>query len=119
VQPRDLIFIISTRTLFWILGASELALALVCIFTRQSRLKLMLVLCLATNLLLYRFGLQWAGAHSPQVYLGSLADTFGLSTGATDAILKALVLYLLIGSFVLLLWSWLQQFPTRTEKKTS
>jgi ribosomal protein S27E len=118
VQPRDPIFMISMRTLFWILGASELAVALICIFARRPRLKLVLVLWLATSLLLYRFGLQWAGVHNPRGYLGILADTFSLSTGATDIILKALVLYLLIGSSALVVWSRLQQlFPARAKEE--
>lgn len=115
VQPHDPVFMISMRTLFWILGAGALGVALTCIFAKNSRLKLALVLWFALNLVVYEFGLYSTGAHGARGYLGALSDTFGLSTGTADTVLKALFLYLLTGSFALLVWSWRQK-PVKNEK---
>jgi DNA-directed RNA polymerase subunit RPC12/RpoP len=116
VPPRDPVLMISTRTLFWILGAIGLAVALICIFTRQTQLKLTLILWFALNLVVYEVGLQWAGAHGARGYLGTLADTFDFSTGTVDTVLKTSFLYLLVGSSALLVWSWLQKFTVETEE---
>jgi hypothetical protein len=115
MQPHDPILMISMRTFFWILGAGALGVALTCIFAENSRLKLALVLWFALNLVVYEFGFYWSGAHGARGYLGTLADTFGLSTGMADTILKVLFLYLLTGSFALLVWSWRQK-PVTSER---
>jgi hypothetical protein len=113
VQPHDPVFMISMRTLFWILGALGLAVAAVCIFAGNPRLKLALVLWFALNLVVYERGLQSSGTHGARGYLGTLAATFSLSTSTADMVLKALFLYLLIGSSALLVWL---MFTVKMEK---
>jgi len=115
IQPHDPVLLISTRILFWILGAVGSVLALICIFAKNPQLKLILILWFALNLIIYGIGLSWVGAHGAYGYLGGLADTFGLSTSTAETILKALFVYLLVGSSALLAWSWLQKPIVKTE----
>lgn len=107
VPPRDPVFMVSMRNTFWIIGAIELFVALVCLFGKHLGFKAILVLWLATNLFLYQIGFLWSGNHrSLGTYLGSLADTFGIASNTAYLILKIVSLYLLIGSSIALLWVW-------------
>src|ERR1035437_10408835 len=54
--PHDPLLMISMRTTFWIMGAIELVVALVCLFGKQLRFKAVLVLWLAVNLFAYQIG---------------------------------------------------------------
>jgi DNA-directed RNA polymerase subunit RPC12/RpoP len=80
---------------------------LVCLFGKQLRFKAILVLWLATNLFVYQIGFLWSGNHRGfSMYLGSLANTFGISSNIAYLILKIVSFYLLIGSSFALLWLW-------------
>jgi len=80
---------------------------LACIFMRQSRLKLAIVLWFATYLIIYWLGLQWQGIHNTCGYTGTLAQTFNLSNGVANSLLNFLFLYLFIVSATLLIWDFL------------
>jgi DNA-directed RNA polymerase subunit RPC12/RpoP len=118
VPPREPVLLLTLRTFFWALAGMALAVALITIFAANLRLKLALVLWLALNLVVYEIGLRSTGAHGAGGYLGSLADTFGLSTRVADVFLKALFLYLLAGSFTLLAWSWFQKSTLKSNSAT-
>jgi Zn finger protein HypA/HybF involved in hydrogenase expression len=107
VQPHDPLFAIQLNVFFWILGLAAMAMMLACIYLRQSQLKLAIILWFATNLIIYRLGLQWQGVHNTRGYIGSLAHTFNLSNGVTSSLLYFLFIYLFIGSAALLLWNFL------------
>jgi hypothetical protein len=106
-QPHDPLFAIPMDTFFWILGLGAMAVMLACIYLRKSQLKLAIILWFATNLIIYRLGLQCQGVHDIRGYIGSLAHTFNLSNGVTNNLLDILFLYLFIGSAALLLWNFL------------
>ena len=117
VQPHDPLFVIPMDVFFWILGRVAMAVVLACIFMRQPCLKLALILWFATNLIIYRFGLQWQGVHNLRGYVGSLAYPFNLSNGAANCLLSLLFLYLFIVSAALLLWHFLagpDEVPLKT-----
>jgi hypothetical protein len=107
IQPHDPLFAIPMNVFFWIWGLVAMALMLACIYLRQSQLKLAIILWFATNLIIYRLGLQWQGVHNTRGYIGSLAHTFNLSNGVTSSLLYFLFIYLFIGSAALLLWNFL------------
>jgi DNA-directed RNA polymerase subunit RPC12/RpoP len=107
IQPHDPLFAISMDTFFWILGTGAIAVMLVCIFVHQPRFKLALILWFATNLVIYRLGLQWQHAHNTRGYVSTLAHTFNLSSNVTASLLTFLFLYLLTASAALLIWNFL------------
>ncbi len=110
VQPRDPLLGISMPMVFWIVGVVELSIGMVCLFGDQAWLKLNLVLWFALNFCAYQFGLFWvAGPRSFNGYWSNLADAFGISSVVINLILKIAFLYLLTGSFALVVWSWLQK----------
>ena len=105
VRPHDPLFGIPMDVFFWILGLGAMAVMLACLFMRQSQFKLVIILWFATNLIVFRLGLQWQGMHNTRGYIGSLAQTFNLSSGVTSGLLNILFLYLFIGSAALSLWN--------------
>ena len=107
VQPHDPLFAIPMDAFFWILGLAAMAVMLACIFMQQPHFKLVVILWFATNLIIYRLGLQWQGVHNIRGYVGMLAHTFNLSNGVTSSLLNILILYLFIVSGVLLIWKFL------------
>jgi len=106
-QPHDPLFAISMDTFFWILGAGAVALMLVCIYMRQQRFKLSLLLWFATIGVIYRLGLQWQGVHNLRGYVSTLANTFDISSNLTVGLLSFSFLYLFAGSAALLIWNFL------------
>ena len=116
VQPHESLFGVSMDAFFWMLGAVAVALMLVCIFMRQSRFKLALILWFAANAVIYRLGLQWLGVHNTCGYVSTLARTFAIPSNITASLFDGLFLYLLIASAALLLWNFLK--PEEISLKT-
>ena len=84
-------------------GLVEIAIALVCFFSKRQTLALGLVAWLSTNFVIYRLGLWWMGWKKPCSCLGNLTDALHISPQTADNIMKVLLAYLLIGSYGLLL----------------
>jgi len=91
-----------------LVGGLELAVALVCLFTRRLELQLTLVAWLAVNF--FAYGICLVLTHySPQASgIGSLTDPLGLSRGVTGMVLQWIPYYLLAGSLAGLVWGWLE-----------
>ncbi len=89
-------------------GAAEIAIALVCFFSKRQTLALGLVAWMSTNFVVYRLGLWWMDWHRPCNCLGNLTDALHLSPQTADNIMKVLLAYLLIGSYTLLFLKWRQ-----------
>jgi len=105
VPLRDPLFQISITVVFWIVGAAELTVGLVCLFGKQASLKATLILWLAINFLVYQLGLCcFVGPHSFIGYWGNLAVAFHVASGTSSGMLTTVFVYLLIGSIVSLLW---------------
>lgn len=60
---------------------------------------------LATNLLIYRIGLWCVGWRHPCSCMGSLAGALHLSDQMADGIMKAVLAFLFVGSYLLLFGS--------------
>jgi len=118
VEPRDPIFMISMRHLFWVLGGIGLAIALTCLFWKPGSLQLMLILCFSANLLLSRLGLILLLVHGGfRGFLNSPAVSFEISASFANVVLYALIFYLLIGSgFSLALLKIREKSPARNAK---
>jgi hypothetical protein len=94
--------------LLMLVGVIEVAVALICFFSKRQTLALGLVAWMSTNFVVYRLGLWWMDWHRPCNCLGNLTDTLHISPQVADDIMKVLLAYLLIGSYGLLFWRWKQ-----------
>ena len=100
---------ISFGHLMLAVGILELAIAGVCLFGKSQKLSLGLIAWLATNFVVYRLGLWWMGWKKPCNCLGNLTDALHISPQLADNIMKVILAYLLIGSYALLIWQWVQR----------
>jgi hypothetical protein len=94
--------------LMLVVGVAEIAIALVCFFSKRQTLALALVAWMSTNFVVYRLGLWGMDWKAPCGCLGNLTDALHISPQTADNIMKVLLAYLLIGSYGLLIWQWRQ-----------
>lgn len=106
---NDPIIGIKFGQLMLLVGVAEIAIALVCFFSKRQTLALGLVAWLSTNFVIYRLGLWWMNWHRPCGCLGNLTDALHIRPETADNIMKGLLAYLLIGSYGLLIWRWGQK----------
>jgi len=90
-------------------GAMELAVALLCLFSKRTGLAGLLVGWLSTTFLVYRLGLWWLDLKAPCSCLGSLTGALHIQPHTADNIMKIVLAYLLIGSYGLIFWHWRQK----------
>jgi len=86
----------------------EVAVGIVCLARKRTYIQAGLLAWLGTNFAAYRIGLLLIGYHTCPC-LGSLTDALRLSRHMADTILKIVLAYLLIGSYVVLCCLWLQR----------
>lgn len=98
------IIAIPFRHLLLAVGLVELFIAFFCLFTDKRPFSLLAVAWLSTNFVVYRFGLWWMGWHRPCGCLGNLTHLLHISPRTADNIMKVVLAYLLLGSYVLLVW---------------
>jgi len=99
----DPIIGIKFSTLMLAVGIAETVIAMVCFLSKAQTLALELVAWLATSVLIYRVGLWWIGWKKPCTCLGNLTDALHIPPQVADNIMKAVLGYLLIGSYALLI----------------
>jgi hypothetical protein len=97
----DPIFQISFRSLLLVVGNLEIIIAVVCLATNNQKRAIILIFCLASSFLLYRFGLWFIGWKHPCPCMGTLTDLIPISPKYLEATSKAMLLYLWSGSFYL------------------
>lgn len=102
----DPIFGMSFGNLMLAVGAVELVVAVVCLFSKNGKLPPVLVAWLGTSFLFYRIGLWGIGWHRPCSCLGNLTDALYIPTQIADTAMKIILAYLLIGSYAALFWLW-------------
>jgi hypothetical protein len=100
------------RQVMVLVGLVELLVAFFCLFTPKRYFSLNAIAWLATNFTVYRFGLWFIGWHRPCGCMGNLTDLLHLSPQAADNIMKVILAYLLVGSYILLFKSWQDRRPS-------
>lgn len=104
VPCHDPLLNLKLSTLFWIIGGIELVAGTYCIFGKKESPQLMLILWLGINAtgcwlaLVFKYA---TGGFTG--YLGNVADAFGISCAMANNVVCAAIIYLLIGSFVMLI----------------
>jgi hypothetical protein len=106
LDAADPLIGIPFRQLLLLVGLAELLIAFFCLFTERRQLSPLAVGWISTNFLVYRLGLWFIGWHRPCGCMGSLSDMLHLSPRAADNIMKGVLAYLLIGSYLLLVLQW-------------
>jgi hypothetical protein len=105
----DPIFLISFGRIFQVTAVVELGVATICFLNKNRILQTGLIALLASNFLLYRFGLHWVGYRGLCPCLGNLTDALLIPPQTVDTIMKIILAYLLIGSYATLFWLWMQR----------
>lgn len=98
--------------LMFIAGVTEISVAIICLVGKVQSFARVAVAWLATSLFTYRIGLWWIGWHRPCNCLGNLTDAIHISPQLADDLMKCLLTYLLMGSYIALLWLWRQRNKT-------
>ncbi len=106
LQVPDPILAISFRHLLWIVGTSELIVALFCILGNRISMQVWLVAWFATNFLVYRIAFILGGYRKPCPCLGNITDALHISRQTADTAMKIILAYLLIGSYGILFHQW-------------
>jgi hypothetical protein len=109
LQNLDPIFGISFQHLFEVVGGLECFIALYCLFSRRIEVIVGLLAWLSTSFLIYRIGLEAVGYHRPCSCMGNLTDAIHVSARIADTTMKAVLAYLLVGSYAILFWLWRQK----------
>ena len=86
LQPADPIFQISTRYLFWGVGACEFFVGMACLLASDLMSANLLLLWLTSSLVIYRLGLLATGVTSLGAYYQTTAHQFGVSTGRMNVL---------------------------------
>jgi len=102
LDTADPLIGISFRQLLLLVGLVELLIAFFCLFTERRRFSVLALAWISTNFLVYRIGLWFIGWHRPCGCMGSLTDLLHISPRVADNIMKAVLAYLLIGSYAIL-----------------
>jgi hypothetical protein len=102
LQMSDPILSLSFRSVFRVVGVIELCIGIICFRHRPSILKASLVAWIATSFVAYRLGLLFVEYRKPCQCLGNLTDGIHISPEIADTIMKTILGYLLVGSYVAL-----------------
>jgi len=105
LHQQDPLLGIPFRHLFLLVGTVEVGIGAFCFLKSKHAVSAALVAWLALSFLIYRCGLWLMGWHQPCGCLGTLTQTIHVSPQLADNFMKALVIYMLLGSvfsFVLL-----------------
>lgn len=107
LNDLDPVFLISFRHILYVTAVVELCVAAICLFSKNRKLQAGLIAILATNFVLYRFGLYWLGYRGGACpCLGNLTDALHIPPQTADTVMKIVLAYLLIGSYATLFWLW-------------
>jgi hypothetical protein len=94
------------RYVVLIVSILELMVAAICLLGKQQGLQISWLVWLATNFIVYWFGLIWQHDQPQGAGLGTLTDPLRLAHGITGYILEFVPLYLALGSYAGGLWFW-------------
>lgn len=103
----DPILGLSNRTVLIGVGALELIIASITLLSKNTGFKVYLIAWFASNLVIYRLGLWWEKVVAPCSCLGTITDTLPLSPTTIGWMMKIILTYLSVGSYVILIYQWL------------
>jgi hypothetical protein len=98
LDQADPLLMLSNRQLMAAVGLIEMVLAGYLWFGREREWQLGMVAWLASSFLLYRLGLWWLGVNKPCGCLGNAANWWPWLARHQEALLKATLAFLLVGS---------------------
>ena len=101
LEIADPVFGLKFKTLFLAVGLGEILVAILCLFDKHSKVALPIVASLATGFLMYRVGLWGMHWNHPCDCLGTLTETLYLSPEIADSLMKVMLGYLIMGSYLL------------------
>lgn len=90
------------------LGIIELLVACLCLFSDRIVMQLCFIAWLATNFLIYRFGLWWVGGIHACPCLGNFADAVHISQETANNITHWILIYLFLVSYGSLFLKWVR-----------
>jgi hypothetical protein len=102
--PRDPVFAVPLRSLFWIFGGVAVAVSLICLFDDLPVRQMFSISCLATVFIAYQIGVYYVGSHGLSGYLGGFSRAFGMSAYCAGGLATFVFAYLLIMSCGSLAW---------------
>ncbi|MGH7939634.1 MAG: hypothetical protein ACREFR_00995 [Limisphaerales bacterium] len=110
LDTSDPIFGIHFRWLMFVIAILELVVAAASFVSQKLKLSVCIIAWLATNFLLYRFGLWLTNWRRPCPCMGSLYDVLHIPSEITNFASETILAFLLIGGYGFL---WLIAFEAR------
>lgn len=107
LDEPDPFLLISSRLVLVLLGVCELVLSAYLLMGKNLQIKLWLTAWFATNLMVYRIGLQSQGAPDFSDCLGNFDDWLPVTPRILHVVMEILLIFLLAGSYGSLLLNWL------------
>lgn len=98
----DPIFLIPYRYLFVLLGFVELGIALLCLFGTQIKLQAANLAWLSTGFIVYRVLLVYVRYPQLCPCMGTLTDALHIPPGTADLVMKIVLGYIFVGSYITL-----------------
>lgn len=114
LNQTDPVFMIKWRQLLLVVGVIEALIAVFCFFGKNIIRQVGFVAWIATSFLLYRLMLVWIGYLQPCRCMGSIGDNLHISPDISDLIMRFVLAYLLVGSYVIILFWIFRQKRTNT-----
>lgn len=103
LNELDPLFGLKNRYLMFVVGVLELGVSAYLALGNHWLTKTFAIICLTTNITLYRIGLWWVDAKKTCGCLGDLSSSIGLSDQSADLIMKCILAYLLLGGIILII----------------
>jgi hypothetical protein len=105
----DPLFNLSFRHVLCLAASVELIIAILCLFCKSPNVRAGLIAWLSSMFLVYRSTLFFTGYQHPCECLGNLTDALLIKPELADNFMKALLIYLLVGSYTAIFWLSLQR----------
>lgn len=105
----DPLIAITFRKVLLIAAVVEALVAVLCFLRVRIGLKAAAVAWLGSSFVCYRMGLLWIGYKTHCSCLGNITDALHISPNTADNAMKAVLTYLLMGSWGTLIWIWWQR----------
>jgi len=105
--PKDPIFQISLRVLFWASGIVLLCVGVFCLFSDSLVVPAAWMAWISINFWIYKFGLKWNDTPRFDGVLGTLPETFGLARSTVEWGVCVAFSFILLASIMILVANFL------------